>query len=57
MRDETASQVAKAWDVLRHGDLLDLGNDCSVSIATSKKEKITLRRENGRFFRIEILAE
>lgn len=54
IRDDTGSQIAVAAVPLRNGDLLDLNEDCSVKIHQSRKSDITLRRENGRFFRFDI---
>jgi hypothetical protein len=55
VRDDTGSEAAREGESLRDGDLLDLGDDdCSVKIRSSAKSDIVLRRENGRFFRLEI---
>ncbi len=54
VRDETGSERPRQGAPLRNGDLLDLGDDCSVRIHSSGKPDIVLRRENGRFVKIEI---
>lgn len=54
VRDETGSFNPAAGQLLRDGDLLDLGNDCTLTIRSSAQSDVVLRRENGRFFRVKI---
>jgi hypothetical protein len=54
VRDETGSETPRKGEALRDGDLLDLDDDCSVRIHSSGRPDIKLRRENGRFFKLEI---
>jgi hypothetical protein len=54
VRDETGSETPRKGEAVRDGDLLDLDDDCSVGIHSSGRPDIKLRRENARFFKLEI---
>jgi hypothetical protein len=54
VRDDTGSESVREGEPLRDGDLLDLNDNCSVTIRSSAKQDLVLRRENARFFRLEI---
>ncbi len=54
VRQEAPHKVLVDGDVLRDGDLLDLGDDCSLKITSSAQPDVLLRRGNGRFFKLQI---
>ena len=54
VRDDTASVVMKVGQALRNGDVVDLDENGAVTIRASGRTTVTLRRSNGRFFKLEI---
>ena len=53
IREPAPSPALKTGLWLKAGDVLDLGNDCAMTIAVTGHKNVELQRSHGRYYRLE----